>query len=137
MGDCIFRKASYGTTPDVEYATADEALEEGDLVNFDGDGEMEKLDDAADEVDIALVLADADADDTDVPYVWLGPDVLIEGAMGTLGKVGELVAVDVTSNVITFTAAPAGGPARFIIRKIVDSTNKKVLVSRIYDAYVT
>lgn len=136
MADFKIVKSLVGDTYEIKYATADEALEEGDICNFDGDGELEKVDDDADEQDLVIVLADADTDETDVPYVWLDPWIEIEGtytSAGTLGDVGDLLKIDVTNNVITMEAATAA-LGRFMLREITDSTNETIRVVRAFGA---
>lgn len=133
MADFRFVKTLWGNTPDLYTGTADEALEAGDLCNFDGDGELEKLDNNAAESDIVLVLEDAVVDQTGVQYMWVDPGVIIEGTMvGTLGKVGDLVGIDDTAGVLSFEAAAGSVPAKFQIREIVDVATKTIRAVRIY-----
>jgi hypothetical protein len=110
-------KSLVGDTYEIDYATADEALEAGDLCNFDGDNELEKVDDNATETDLVIVLTDADADATGIPFVWLDPWILIEGtAKGTVGDVGDWQSIDVTSNVIKVETSTLQSTAKFVIR---------------------
>ena len=135
-GDFRIVKSLVGDTYEIKYGTADEALEEGDICNLDASGELEKVGNDADEQDLVIVLADAEADETGVPYVWLDPWIEIEGtytAAGTLGDPGDLLKVDVTSNVITMEAATAA-LGRFMLREIVDTTNETIRVTRITGA---
>jgi hypothetical protein len=130
MGDIRFVKTLWGNAPEMDTATADEALEEGDIANFDGDSELEKIDADATEWDLVLVMEDADADQTGVQFMWIDPGVVLEGVMaGTLGDVGDLVGIDVNSNVCEFGG---GGPAMFMIRKIVDATTQTIQAVRVY-----
>lgn len=130
MADMRFVKTLWGDSPDMDTATADEALEAGDIGNFDADSEIEKIDADATESDLVLVLQDADADETGVQFMWLDPGVVIEGTMtGTLGDVGDLVGVDIDTGACVFGGA---GPAKFQIRKIIDATAKTVQCVRVY-----
>ena len=133
MADFTIVRSLIGDSYEIRQGTADEALEAGDICNFDSDGELEVVDDAADEEDLVIVLQDAAVDETGVDYVWLDPWILIEGTMkGTLGKVGDIVHLDVTSNVITVEAAAAGAGqklGRFMIREVVDATTVRVVRS--------
>lgn len=134
-GDFRVVKSLVGDTYEISYGIADEALEEGDICNFDADGELEKVGDNADEQDLVIVLADAAIDETNVPYVWLDPWILIEGtAKGTVGDVGDFQSIDVTTNVITVEATSTAGLERFQLREIVDATAKTVRVTRVMGA---
>jgi hypothetical protein len=135
-GDFRIVKSLVGDTYEICYGTADEALEAGDICNFDGDSELEKVDDDADEHDLVIVLEDAEADQTDVPYVWLDPWILIEGDFkGTMGDVGDIAKLDVTTNEIQLepTTAALG---RFMIREIDPNGDDADLVraTRIFGA---
>lgn len=134
MADFRIVRSLVGDTYEIKYATADEALEAGDICNFDTDNELEKVDDNADEHDLVIVLADADANEEDVPYVWLDPWIEIEGtAGGTLPEVGDLLKIDVTGNDIELEDA-TGDLARFMLREIVDSSDKTIRAVRITGA---
>jgi hypothetical protein len=135
MADFRIVRSLVGDTYEIKYATADEALEEGDICNFDADAELEKVDNDADEQDLVIVLADADADEEDVPYVWLHPWIEIEGLMnGTVGDVGDIVKLDVTANVIKFEAATAA-LGRFMLTETgVGGTAAKCRAVRVFGA---
>lgn len=127
MGDFRVVKSLIGHAPEIEYATADEALEEGDLANFDSDNELEKVDDNDVAIDLVIVLQDAAADETNVPFIRLDPWVLIEGtAKGTVGQIGSMQSIDVTTDVITVETSTLPSTGRFKIRKVVDATAKTV-----------
>lgn len=131
MGDFRIVKSLIGDLPDHDTATANEALEEGDICNFDGDSELEKVDDQDTADDLVIVLADASADETGVPFQWLDPWILLEGtASGTLGDVGDLQEISVDTNVITVAAATGETLKKFMIRKIINASTKKVWVTR-------
>ena len=131
-GDFRIVKSLVGDTYEIKYGTADEALEEGDICNFDTDGELEKVGNDADEQDLVIVLADAEADETGVPYVWLDPWIEIEGtAKGTVGKVGDWQSIDVDTNVITVETSTLQSTAQFVIRSIEDATNKTVRLTKL------
>jgi hypothetical protein len=131
VADFTFVKSLVGHTPELEFGIADETLEAGDLANFDADGELEKVDNAAPEFPLVLVLEDAIADQTDVSYYTLDPWVVIEGAVkGTMPKVGDYLAIDVTSDVIKFELMAASNPARFVCRKVTGTdTVEAVIIS--------
>jgi|SRR6056297_1131163 len=131
-GDFRVVKSLVGDTYEIKYGTADEALEEGDICNFDTDGELEKVDDNDTATDLVIVLEDAAADATGVPYVWLDPWIEIEGtAKGTVGKVGDWQSIDVTTNVITVETSTLQSTAQFVIRSIEDATNKTVRLTKL------
>jgi len=135
MADFRIVRSMLGTTYDIRYATADEALEEGDICNFDGDGELEKVDNDASEQDLVIVLEDADADQTDVPYVWLMPWIEIEGLMtGTVGDVGDIVKLDVTTDVIKFEATTAALGRFMLTETAVGGTAAKCRAVRVFGA---
>ena len=131
MGDFTFRKMSRGSFPEVEYFTADVALEAGDLAILDGDSELEKITDGATAFDIYLVLQDAAANETEVGAIYLDEDMILETTFtGALIAVGEEVAVRVASGVITVEAKGASQPTQFLLTKIVDATAQTVQVRR-------
>jgi len=138
MADFEFRKMTTGNVPEIQEFTADTALEAGDIAVIDGDGEAEKVADGTAAIDLVLVLADAEADDTGVPCIWLDPTVVIEGTFtGTLGDVGDQCAIKVDTNVITVEPVAASQPAQFVIRDIVDATAQTVLLVRTTEDKVT
>lgn len=127
MGDFRVVKSLIGETYEIrDDGVAAEALEAGDLGNFTS-STIEKVDDNDKATDLVLVLEDADSGATGVSYVWLDPWILIEGtAKGTVGGVGSMQSIDVTSNVITVETSVLQSTGRFRLRKIVDATNKIV-----------
>ena len=136
MADFKYIKSLTGNAPEIQTAVADAALEEGDICHFDADNELSKLADGGFEVDIVLVLADADADETGVPYIWLDSWIVIEGTVkGTQGDVGDLYHIDVTTNVQKFEAATIWAGKQFINRKNVSSTVSQMV--RHYSSYIT
>lgn len=135
MADFRIVRSLVGDTYEIRYGTADEALEEGDICNFDADGELEKVDNDAAEQDLVIVLADADADETDVPYVWLHPWIEIEGLMtGTVGDVGDIVKLDVTTDVIKFEATSAALGRFMLTETAVGGTAAKCRAVRVFGA---
>lgn len=139
MADFVFRKMTTGNVAEL-YAIDNGAgaLEDGDIASVDSSGQLAKVTNGSALEDLVLVRGDAAANLTDVPVIWLDNTVVIEGTMkGTLGNVGDVVAIDVTSGVITVEAKGAGNPAQFVIRKIVDSTAKTVQVTRFTGDKVT
>lgn len=134
-GDFRVVRSLVGDTWEIRTGTADEALEAGDICNFDGSSELEKVDDDADEQDLVLVLEDAEADDTGIPYVWLHPWIEIEGLMkGSVGDVGDIVKLDVDSNDIKFEATSAA-LGRFMLTEVaVGGDADKVRAVRITGA---
>lgn len=134
MGDIKVIKSLVGDTYEIQTGIANETLEAGDLCNFDANSELEKVDDGDTAQDFAVVLEDAEADQTGVRYVWADPWILLEGTQtGDIGEVGELLEVDIDSS--TCTVAPATGAlARFVIRSVEDEANKVVRFTRITGA---
>jgi hypothetical protein len=133
MGDMKVVKSMVGDTWEIrDDGIANEVLEEGDLCNFDADGELEKVDDGDTAHDLAIVLEDTVADQTGVKYVMVEPWLEIQGTQtGTIGDVGELLEIDIDT--AACTVAPATGKlARFKITKVIDATNKIVRFHRVY-----
>lgn len=136
MADFRYVKSLVGNTPEMGTATADAALEAGDICHFDADNELSKLADGGFETDIVLVLADAEADEEDIPYIWLDSWIVIEGDVkGTQGDVGDYYHIDVTSNVMKFEAATIWAGKQFMNRKNVDADTSQMV--RAYPTYTT
>lgn len=127
MGDFRIVKSLVGDTYEIHNdGTAAEALEEGDLGNFTS-STIEKVDDNDTATDLVIVLADADSGGTGVPYVFLDPWIEIEGtAKGTVGGIGSMQSIDVSTNVITVETSTLQSTGRFRLRSIEDATNKIV-----------
>lgn len=132
MADFRIVKSLIGETYEIHNdGVAAEALEAGDIGNFTS-STIEKVDDNDTASDLVLVLADADSGGTGVPYVWLDPWILIEGtAKGTVGGVGSMQSIDVTSSVITVETSTLQSTAQFRLRKVVDATAKTVQLTRL------
>ena len=121
--DFVYVKSLVGSSPEIAYAVADAILEKGDICHFDGDNELSKLADGGFERDLVIVMDDAIADETDIPYIWLDSWIVIEGLVkGTQGDVGDLYHIDVSSNVQKFEAATIVAGKAFINRKNVSAT---------------
>lgn len=125
MADFRFIKSLVGDTPEIQSGTLAETVEAGDIGNFTS-STIEKVDDNDTATDLVLILEGGDAADT-VPFIWLDPWILIEGtAKGTVGGIGSMQSIDVTSNVITVETSTLQSTGRFRLRSIEDATNKVV-----------
>lgn len=132
MGDFRLVKSLVGDTVEIHNdGVAAEALEEGDLGNFTS-STIEKVDDNDTASDLVLVLAAAASGGTGVPYVWLDPWVEIEGvAKGTVGGLGAMQSIDVTTNVITVETSTLQTTAQFRLRSVENATTKVVRLTRL------
>lgn len=139
MGDFTFRRMTTGNVPELDAITnGTTALEDGDIASIDGDGLLAKVTDGSALEDLVLVLGAADASEANVPVIWLDNTVVIEGTFtGTLGDVGDKVAIRVATNVITVEPVAASQPAQFVIRRIIDATAKTVELTRFTGDKVT
>jgi hypothetical protein len=123
-------RSTTGNGWEVFDASAGAAMAAGDLVALQADDYFDKVADEAARVD-AITLSDASAQGDAIKVVWWAPTIIVRGVMsGTIGVVGGLVGINVTSNVITFETNTELVHGRIV--NIVDADDKIVDVLPIY-----